>query len=81
MSTSQIWQIANLFSDCHPRTCKMVSKELGLKNNSASKHLSTLVYKWRLYEVVKIDNCPITGKKAAFYNTIIWSKKGLNNGK
>lgn len=73
-TNSQIWQIADLFNDCQPRTSNMVAKELQLKNGSVSKHLCTLVHKWGLYEVEKIDTCPITGKKAAFYNSIIWIK-------
>lgn len=80
-NNSQIWLIADLFADCQPRTSKMVAKELQLKNSSVSKHLCTLVNSWGLYTVEKIDTCPITGKKAAYYNTIIWTKKGLNNGK
>ena len=74
VNNSQIWQIAALFDDCKPRTSNMVSKELKLKNSSVSKHLCTLVHNWELYAVAKIDICPITGKKAAFYNTIIWTK-------
>ena len=80
-NTPQIWQIAGLFNDCKPRTSNMVANELQLKNSSVSVHLCTLVHKLKLYEVVKYDACPITGKKATFYNTIIWTKKGLNNGK
>jgi len=75
MLNSQIWQIAGLFDDRKPRTSNMVAKELQLKNSSASVHLCTLVHKWKLYEVVKKDTCPITGKKVAYYNTIIWTKK------
>lgn len=75
MNNSQIWQIASLFDDYQPRTSNMIAKELQLKNCSVSVHLCTLVHKWKLYEVVKIDTCPITGKKAAYYNTIIWHKK------
>lgn len=72
---SQIWQVAGIFDDCQPRTSNMVAKALELKNNSVSVHLCTITHKWGLFEVVKVDACPITGKKAAFYNTKIWNKK------
>lgn len=77
MRTTQIEQIANLFDDLQPRTSNMVAKELQLKNGSVSKHLCTLVHKWRLCRVEKNDICLVTGKKAAYYNAIIWTKKGL----
>ena len=75
MKTSQIWKIASLFDDCIPRTSNMIAKELQLKNSSVSVHLCTLVHKWQMYKIEKVDRCPITGTKAAFYNTIKWIKK------
>lgn len=73
---TQIELVADLFDDLKPRTSKMASKELNLKNKSVSRWLGDLV----AYEVLQITGkgtCEVTGKQANYYSAIVWTKKAL----
>jgi Mn-dependent DtxR family transcriptional regulator len=79
METSQLQKIANLFDDRQVRTSKMVSNELGIKNSSTSRYITTLRL-MGLIELVGNDICPISNYTAAFYKCVLWQKKGGYNG-
>jgi|GEM_PF-5970682 len=79
MKNLQLQKIANLFDDRQVRTSKMVSKVLGIKNGSTSRHITTLRISG-IIELVGNNKCPISNYTAPFYKCVLWQKKGGNNG-
>jgi Mn-dependent DtxR family transcriptional regulator len=75
MSNSQLQKIANLFDDSQVRTSKMASNELGIKNSSTSRHITTLRQS-NIIEFVGNNICPISNSTAPFYKCVLWQKKG-----
>jgi Mn-dependent DtxR family transcriptional regulator len=71
---SQIERIADLFDDRIPRTSKMVSKELAIKNGSTSKHISTL-RQMGILEVIGKYTCPLSNFTTDYYTCVLWKKR------
>jgi hypothetical protein len=72
---SQIERIADLFDDRQPKTSKMVSELLNIKNGSTSRHITTLRIAG-IIEYVGNSICPISGYKSSpHYRCVMWQKK------
>ena len=79
MENSQLQKIANLFDDERIRTSNVVSIELGIKNSSTSRYITTL-RKSGIIEIVGNNICPISKHTAPFYKCVMWYKKEGYNG-